>query len=159
MALSSAQAANDQPSTLATSPIVLLVMAGQHAAERVRSALSRHELKPRQLQILELLAHEDAVGQRELGDRLATDHSILVTMLNPLEEAGLIERRRSCTDRRRHVVSLTAAGRRRHAEAVAHILAVEQELLGELSAADRSRLAELLQVLAADVTPENGDEC
>ena len=157
MAISSARPAIDQSSPLASSPLVLLVMAGQHATERVRSTLSEHDLKPRQLQILELLAREDAVGQRELGDRLATDHSILVTMLNPLEEAGLIERRRSCSDRRRHVVSLTAAGRRRHDEAVAHILAVEQELLAELSAADRRRLAQLLQVLAADAEP--GDEC
>ena len=159
MATSAAQTAIDSQPALANSPLVLLVMAGQHATERVRSTLAEHDLKPRQLQILELLAHEETVGQRELGDRLATDHSILVTMLNPLEQAGLIERRRSCNDRRRHVVSLTAAGRRRHVEVVAHLRSLEQELLAELSTDDRVRLAEMLQPLAAGATPEHGDDC
>ncbi|HYM81594.1 MAG TPA: MarR family winged helix-turn-helix transcriptional regulator, partial [Candidatus Limnocylindria bacterium] len=47
--------------------------------------------------------------QRELGETMAIDHSILVTMLNPLEADGLIERKRSGTDRRRHVVTVTPA--------------------------------------------------
>jgi DNA-binding MarR family transcriptional regulator len=139
-------------------PILLLVMLGQYTTQEVRAALSRHGLKPRQVQILGFLAHHEQVGQRELGDTLAIDHSILVTMLNPLESEGLIERRRSCSDRRRHVVTLTPAGARRHAEALASIDRAEQELLAQLSAEDRARLSELLAVLASGLGAQNGDE-
>jgi DNA-binding MarR family transcriptional regulator len=139
-------------------PILLLVMLGQHTTQGVRAALSRHGLKPRQVQILGFLAQHEQVGQRELGDKLAIDHSILVTMLNPLESEGLIERRRSGSDRRRHVVTLTPAGARRHAEALASIDSAEQELLARLSPADRDRLSELLTVLAAGIQAQSGDD-
>jgi DNA-binding MarR family transcriptional regulator len=139
-------------------PILLLVMLGQHTTQGVRAALSRHGLKPRQVQILGFLAQHEQVGQRELGDTLAIDHSILVTMLNPLESEGLIERRRSYSDRRRHVVTLTPAGARRHAEALASIDSAEQELLARLSPADRDRLSELLAVLAAGIQAQSGND-
>jgi DNA-binding MarR family transcriptional regulator len=139
-------------------PILLLVMLGQYSTQGVRAALSRHGLKPRQVQILGFLAQHEQVGQRELGDTLAIDHSILVTMLNPLESEGLIERRRSCSDRRRHVVTLTPAGARRHAEALASIDRAEQELLARLSPEDRGRLSELLAAVAAGVQAQSGDE-
>jgi DNA-binding MarR family transcriptional regulator len=139
-------------------PILLLVMLGQHATQGVRAALNRYGLKPRQVQILGFLAQHEQVGQRELGDTLAIDHSILVTMLNPLESEGLIERHRSCSDRRRHVVTLTPAGARRHAEALASIDSAEQELLARLTPEDRDRLSELLAVVVAGVQAPPGDD-
>jgi DNA-binding MarR family transcriptional regulator len=146
--------------SLAGHPILLLVMLGQHATQGVRAALGSHGLKPRQLQILGFLAQHEQVGQRELGDTLAIDHSILVTMLNPLESEGLIERHRSFSDRRRHVVTLTLAGARRHAEAVASIDSAEQALLARLAPEDRDRLSELLaMVLAVVQAPSGDDDC
>jgi DNA-binding MarR family transcriptional regulator len=47
------------------------------------------------------------MGQRELGETMGTDPSILVTMLKPLEESGFVTRRRDTADRRRHIVLLT----------------------------------------------------
>jgi DNA-binding MarR family transcriptional regulator len=157
MATSQTQPRTGEPMT--SRPAVLLGLLGHHAMDLMREALSDCGLKPRQMEILEFLVHQDQVGQRELGDTLAIDHSILVTMLNPLESEGLIERRRSCTDRRRHFVMLTEAGRRRYAEAAARIEGVEQQLLGRLPAADRVRLAELLTALAAGELPAHGSDC
>src|SRR3954453_1408401 len=102
---------------LGSSSGFLLALLGQDAMRRLRDALTTHDLKPRQFQILDLLADSGPIGQRALGEAMAIDHSILVTMLNPLEHDGLIERKRSDPDRRRHVVSVTPAGKRRLANA------------------------------------------
>lgn len=144
---------------LISHPSLMLAVLGQQAIQRIRDALSAHGLKPRQLQVLEFLAERDAVGQRELGEQLLIDHSILVTMLNPLESDGLIERRRSCSDRRRHNVSITAAGRKRQVEATASVALLEEQILDALPAEGRRQLAELLWTLMAAAQPQPGEDC
>ncbi len=149
----------DLDERMASRPSLLLAVLGQRAIERIRATLSDHGLKPRQLQILEFLAEHGAVAQRELGERLAIDHSILVTMLNPLESEALIERRRSCTDRRRHNVSITAAGRARQLEAAASVARLEQEILAALPEQGRRQLGELLWTLMAAAKAEPNGPC
>jgi DNA-binding MarR family transcriptional regulator len=140
-------------------PSLMLAVLGQQAIHRIRDELSEHGLKPRQLQVLEFLAERDAVGQRELGEQLLIDHSILVTMLNPLEAEGLIERRRSCTDRRRHNVSITTAGRKRQSEASASVGRLEEQILEALPEQGRRQLAELLWTLMSAAQQQHGEEC
>ena len=64
---------------LGSSAGFLLALLGQEAMRRLRDALTTHDLKPRQFQILDLLADRGPIGQRELGETMAIDHSILVT--------------------------------------------------------------------------------
>lgn len=144
---------------LVSHPSLMLAVLGQQAIQRIRDTLSAYGLKPRQLQVLEFLAERDAVGQRELGEQLLIDHSILVTMLNPLEADGLIERRRSCSDRRRHNVSITAAGRKRQLEATAGVGRLEEQILEALPEEGRRQLAELLWTLMVAAQPRPGEDC
>jgi DNA-binding MarR family transcriptional regulator len=92
------------------SPGLLLALLGQEAMRRLRDAHTAHSLSPRQFHLLGLLHDRGAMGQRELGQAMNTDPSVLVTLLNPLEAEGLVSRDRDPADRRRHVVTLTAAG-------------------------------------------------
>src|SRR3954466_4885332 len=96
-----------------SSPGLLLALLGQDAMRRLRDAHTAHDLMPRQFQLLGLLDDDGPMGQRELGQAMATDPSILVTLLNPLEADGFLARNRDTADRRRHVVSITASGKRR----------------------------------------------
>jgi DNA-binding MarR family transcriptional regulator len=144
---------------LVSHPSLLLAILGQQAIHRIRDTLSQYGLKPRQLQVLEFLAEHEAVGQRELGEQLLIDHSILVTMLNPLEGDGLIERRRNCADRRRHNVSITAAGRDRQKEATASVARVEEEILEALPEQGRRQLGELLWTLMQAARGQPDDAC
>jgi DNA-binding MarR family transcriptional regulator len=136
-----------------------LALLGQEAMRRLRGALTDHDLKPRQFQILDLLADRGPIGQRELGEITAIDHSILVTMLNPLEAEGLIERKRSCTDRRRHVVTVTPAGERRLAGAARAQRQAEDALFAGLTEPQRDQLRTLLIALrdANEARPADGD--
>lgn len=144
---------------LGSSTGFMLALLGQEAIRRLRDALTAHDLKPRQFQILDLLADRGPIGQRELGQTMAIDHSILVTMLNPLEADRLIERTRSGTDRRRHVVTITPAGKRRLASAAQAQRGAEDALFAVLTDNQRDQLRDLLIALRdANGTEPAADE-
>jgi DNA-binding MarR family transcriptional regulator len=130
-----------------SSPGLLLALLGQHAMRRLRDAHTAHNLMPRQFQLLGLLDDHGAMGQRELGQAMATDPSILVTLLNPLEAAGFLSRTRDPADRRRHVVTLTAAGRRQLTRAAEAQREAEDAIFAGLSADQRDQLRDLLVAL------------
>jgi DNA-binding MarR family transcriptional regulator len=92
------------------SPGLMLAMLGQEAMRRLRDAHTADDLSPRQFHLLGLLHDRGAIGQGELGQAMRIDPSVLVTLLNPLEERGLLSRERDRADRRCHVVTLTTAG-------------------------------------------------
>src|SRR4051794_21769233 len=61
---------------------------------------------------LSFLNDHDGASQQALGEALCVDANNLVLLLNELETAKYAERRRDPLDRRRHLVHLTAKGRR-----------------------------------------------
>jgi DNA-binding MarR family transcriptional regulator len=130
-----------------SSPGLLLALLGQDAMRRLRDAHIAHDLMPRQFQLLGLLDDHGPMGQRELGQAMATDPSILVTLLNPLEADGFVARTRDPADRRRHVVTLTAAGRRQLERAAEAQREAEDAIFAGLSADQRDQLRELLVAL------------
>ena len=87
---------------------------------------------------------------------MSVDPSILVTLLNPLEADGLVSRERDPGDRRRHLVTLTAAGDRQLASASRAQKETEDALFASLDDDQRKHLRALLLALrdglAADPT-------
>jgi MarR family transcriptional regulator, lower aerobic nicotinate degradation pathway regulator len=126
---------------------LLLIGVGRECERRVRAALAARDLKPRQVYVLDVLERLGPVGQRELGEMLDVDHSLLVTELNPLEAGKLIERRRSDEDRRRHLVLITGAGKRLLKQALKTIETVQSELLAELDADAATELQRTLEIV------------
>jgi DNA-binding MarR family transcriptional regulator len=130
-----------------SSPGLLLALLGQDAMRRLRTALTAHNLTPRQFQLLALLHDHGAMGQRELGQSMNVAASILVTLLNPLEVEGDVSRDRAPTDRRCHVVTITPAGERRLGRAAQAQREAEDDMLAGLTAGQREQLRELLVAL------------
>ena len=62
------------------------------------------------------------------------DPNNCVLMLNDLEAAGHVERRRDPADRRRHIVEMTQAGRKALAAADRAMESLEEDVLGALVA-------------------------
>jgi DNA-binding MarR family transcriptional regulator len=131
-----------------SSPGLLLALLGQDAMRRLRTALTAHNLTPRQFQLLALLHDHGAMGQRELGQSMNVAASILVTLLNPLEVEGDVSRDRAPTDRRCHVVTITPAGERRLGRAAQAQREAEDDMLAVLTAGQREQLRDLLVALS-----------
>src|ERR1017187_300637 len=112
---------------------------------RAESALEPLGLRPRHLVALTVLRDHGSPTQQALGAALQTDRTNLIGLLNELETDGLILRRRSSEDRRRHIVELTHAGSERLSDAETTLAAAEDEVLGALDSEQRETLYNLLQ--------------
>jgi DNA-binding MarR family transcriptional regulator len=87
-------------------------------------------------------------------EMLSIDANNLVLLLNSLEQAGQLRRRRDPGDRRRHLVELTPAGRRALERAERAQETIEDEVLAPLSREERTTLHALLgRALAASNHP------
>jgi DNA-binding MarR family transcriptional regulator len=127
-------------------------------ARRIRaeaeSVIETFDLRPRHVVALTLLQLVGEQSQSDLGEALRVDRTNLVGLLNDLEAADFIERRRSPHDRRRHTVSLTPTGTRRLAELEQALADAEQRVLAPLDPDQQATLRALLEQIAA-----NGAEC
>ncbi|MEH1166724.1 MarR family winged helix-turn-helix transcriptional regulator [Micromonospora sp. CPCC 205539] len=120
-----------------------------HLARRMRlraeSVLAPFDLRPRHLVALTVLRAGGGISQQALASTLEMDGTNIVGLLNHLEAGGLVERRRSPADRRRHVVEITDAGAKRLNEAECALSTAEDEVLTALDPAERESLYELLR--------------
>jgi DNA-binding MarR family transcriptional regulator len=119
------------------------------ARARNESALRPLGLRPRHLLTLTVLRDHGSGTQQALAATLRIDRTNLVGLLNELESAGLIVRRRTDEDRRRHVVELTDAGVGKLGEAECALAAAEDEVFSALDAEQREALYRLLQQATA----------
>jgi DNA-binding MarR family transcriptional regulator len=117
-------------------------------------------LRPRHVVALHLLHERGPLPQHGLGEALCLDPSNVVGLLNELEERGLVERRRDRADRRRHTVSLSAAGSAELARAYTRLALAEDEMFSALSGDERATLHELLVRAVSAASPlYDGSPC
>jgi DNA-binding MarR family transcriptional regulator len=130
----------------------------QHLGRRLRSEAQAElsntfGLRERHLIALTLLREFGEQSQADLAGTLRVDPTSLVALLNELEAAGLVERRRTPRDRRRHTVALTSAGMGRLAEIERALAASEQRALSGLDPTEQVTLHALLQKATGKSTP------
>jgi DNA-binding MarR family transcriptional regulator len=125
-------------------PGLALAFAGQIAGMRVQEALRVHGLKNNHAHVLMVLADQGATGQQALIQSIGVDPSVLVNMLNDLENAGLAERRRDPADRRRHIVEISPRGTQLVTDVYASIASVEADLFAALDANEIDALHKML---------------
>src|ERR1700675_1146579 len=80
----------------------LLELIARRIRTEAESEIESFNLRPRHVVALTLLQLVGEQSQSDLGEALRVDRTNLVGLLNDLETANLIERRRSPQDRRRH---------------------------------------------------------
>ena len=86
--------------------------------------------------------------QREIAEFLVLDASQVVTVIDQLETAGLIERSPDKSDRRLNVILPTSKGLEVFDQARSAIIEAEDDSLRSLSPDDRETLRELLSRIA-----------
>src|SRR5271154_1630035 len=74
------------------------------------SFIGENNIRPGLFSLLCLVRANPGIAQIELGTHLGVDKASIVALLDRLERAGLIERRRCTRDRRRQGIFLTDAG-------------------------------------------------
>src|SRR4051794_22634421 len=88
----------------------LLSQIGAHVSERFAERCRALGLTSSEAAVLRLVGRTPGLSQRSLADRVGTAPSRIVTLVDGLEERGLIARVRSSADRRNYELHLTAAG-------------------------------------------------
>jgi DNA-binding MarR family transcriptional regulator len=134
----------------------LLARHGGITNVRIRTALEAAGLSPRQSLVLTHLSIARQASQQALIELLDVDPSVLVTILNDLERDGLIARRRDPSDRRRHIVEITAAGDAATIRAQDALAAVDRHLFADL---DKDEVAHLQQLLSRVRTSPDDPAC
>ena len=153
VATSSSKVATRLPEELVSSALFLLKRLGMSAKERSFAAYEELGLHPYHHAILAVLDEGTRETQGSIADSLGYDRGQLVGLLDELEAAGLIERRRDPSDRRRHVVEMTALGRKTLAKLRALSQRLEEAFLAPLDERERKVLHALLLELAEEHLP------
>jgi DNA-binding MarR family transcriptional regulator len=141
------------PVELVASSLFLLKRLGFAAKSRSLEMYEKEALNPYHYAILALLDEGLPETQAAIADSLGYDRGTLVGLLDELEEKTLIERKRDPDDRRRHIVRLTADGKRTLTRLRTLSKRLEDEFLAPLDAEQRETLHALLLELAARHEP------
>jgi DNA-binding MarR family transcriptional regulator len=128
--------------THTTGSIVLLTRLARLVYRRSTEDLLGIRLK--ELAALAYLRDHEAASQQALMQAFCLDANSCVLLLNELEDAGFAERRRDASDRRRHLVAITPAGRQALERAERAQESIEDDVLAALGPAERAALRDLL---------------
>jgi DNA-binding MarR family transcriptional regulator len=121
----------DEEDSVATSVAFQLVRLGQLASHEFVDRLAPLGLRPRHCALLELL-REHPMAQLDLAHQLGVAPSVVVDLVDELEELSAVQRARDTTDRRRQYVALTAHGRALVRKAANAARALDADLLRDL---------------------------
>lgn len=118
-------------------------------ADDFKRRLAPLGVQPRMNAVLVALAADDGLSQRQLSARLGVHRNVMVSLIDTLEEQGLVERKPCPVDRRAFAVTLTdkARGILPALEAQSH--ALEDEVTAALSPDERAALRDMLQRVSA----------
>ncbi|MGI5157629.1 MarR family winged helix-turn-helix transcriptional regulator [Microbispora sp. CA-102843] len=132
------------PQRLRALPSRLTNQAALTANRIVDKALAQAGVRRYHYALLAALEEYGPASQAALGRRIGIDRSDMVATVNDLAERRLLERAPDPEDRRRNIVTITAAGRRQLTHLDRLLAAAQDEFLAPLPAADRRNLIDLL---------------
>lgn len=107
---------------------------------------------------LAMIAEAGPMPQNAVGAALGKDRTTMVSVIDELERAGLVERRRNPADRRAYALEATAEGRDWLERADAALAGVEEDLLHGLDAEEREALRAMLQRVVFEAPPDDPAE-
>ncbi|MCX4747146.1 MarR family winged helix-turn-helix transcriptional regulator [Kitasatospora sp. NBC_01287] len=134
---------------------VLLHKAGLLIAEEADQALQAAGYRLRDFLVLAALAGGAELSQQDLSQVINLDPTTVVALIDELERAGLVDRRRNPADRRRYILGLTEAGRQNLTDAQQIAERAEEAFFAGLPEGGRELLHAMLSGLLADRWPNS----
>jgi len=141
------------PEELLGSTLFLLARLGYALKARLVEEFEQAGFSIYQYGVLATLSEGACGTQATLADVLHLDRSLLVGVLDELEERGLVERQRDLNDRRRHAVSLTSEGKRQLVKLRKLVKGIEEAVLEPLEQRSRDSLHKAPLTLAVHNDP------
>ncbi|MER7546765.1 MarR family winged helix-turn-helix transcriptional regulator [Spirillospora sp. NPDC127506] len=138
----------DQPDPMYDSPTYLMFEAVR-LVRRTGARMFPGQPRLPHLLVLWCVARSGPLSQREVAERLRMDAGDLVGIVDALEKAGHVERRRDPEDRRRYALDATEDGRLFLGESLAARARLNEVLFAPLSPDERRQFRELLLRLLA----------
>jgi DNA-binding MarR family transcriptional regulator len=146
---------NAQPSAAASAagPSVgfTLSQLGFATSSRFGQIVGTLGLEPRHYALLRAVRASDGQSQQAVAERLQIPPSTMVSLVDHLEQEGLLQRRQHSTDRRTRQLHLTESGGRVLDKAIQLGAEWEQQICAGLSRAERDELLGLLRRVAANI--------
>src|SRR3954453_18409794 len=146
----------EQTKCFATNLAWLLYRAHWALASELTAALAPVGVSARGYHVLRA-AMSGEHTQTELAEMVGLDKTTMVVTVDELERDGLAERRPSPHDRRARIIAVTAAGKRKVAEAEEVKERVQADVLGELPAREQRALIDALDKLVQGRLAEQAD--
>lgn len=153
LAADPAEAVSASAVTLISLPSYRITHVNAHSHRLLADRFAAAGARGYHYRLLAALEEFGPASQAALGRRTSIDRSDVVAALNELPGRGLIERSPDPDDRRRNVITITAAGRKELRKLDKVLDRVQEDLLAPLSAADRTKLVRLLTRLVEDEVP------
>jgi DNA-binding MarR family transcriptional regulator len=126
----------------------LLSQVGVHSSRLWGRRMAALGLDPRHVALLRLISAGEGRSQQALGEQLRLPPSRMVSVVDELEQLGLVERRPDPSDRRVRALHLTAKGRRTLRKVLPASAEHEDQLCQGLDETDRAQLIALLSRIA-----------
>ncbi|MEL7610390.1 MAG: MarR family transcriptional regulator [Bacillota bacterium] len=103
--------------------------------------------KAGQRRILVTILKRESLTQKELQDMLEISSGALSEILQKMEEASLVERKKSCDDKRQVTLALTPAGKCMALQVQAHYARTLERMFECLSGQEKAQLGGILEKL------------
>ena len=145
-ALAAVPDAEARPGQLASAITTLSVISRRLFRERMAQEKWARDagLRAPCYSVLTWIDRLEPVSQKRISDQIRHDPSDIVAVVDILERAGFVARRRDPDDRRRYSLSLTARGRRALHRLDTIALEVQDAVLAPLGSRDRATFERLL---------------
>jgi DNA-binding MarR family transcriptional regulator len=130
----------------------LLNNAARLSARRLSSKLAGYNVTPPQWGVLVALWEQDGLSLSELAKRSFFDGPTMTGIVDRLEKASLVERRRDSADRRVISVYLTEEGRHLQDQLPALSEEANQEALNGLAEGEVERFVQTLRQIIANLS-------
>jgi DNA-binding MarR family transcriptional regulator len=138
----------DAPERRRLPPLLRRAWYGLNQAFRRR--LAHLEITPDQFTVLRTLLEGDHVGmtQRELTHSMSSDPNTVASLLQRMEEAGLVARKPHETDKRAHRIHIQEIGRRKYEAARLIAVTLQTEVLSVMPQSRREEFLAFLTLVA-----------
>lgn len=138
----------DAPERRRLPPLLRRAWYGLNQAFRRR--LAHLEITPDQFTVLRILLEGDPAGltQRELTQSMASDPNTVASLLQRMEEAGLVARKPHEKDKRAHRIHLQESARRKYEAARLIAVTLQTEILSVMPEAKREGFLGYLALVA-----------